>query len=187
MAKLLSRRCKVVLLVLARMLRLDISRLECRNAFLRRCIRARSQTNAEMIRRASADFVLMRQRVEEKAGWATAGGAPQQRRGRGRKPRQKRKCPGAGPQRAAVGRYLRGRKIADKAARKRILKEANAMYKAAMEAGGAAAEELRQAGEAGKESRAAGAHAFQGLAHKRQRRASTAAEDRSSSSASAAS
>ena len=62
-----SMPCRLELLSFASMLRLDITRVECRHASIRRCLRSRTQTHNQCMVDASAAFVLMRQRTLEQA------------------------------------------------------------------------------------------------------------------------
>ena len=59
---LMSASCHLVLRVLAVLLRIDISRIECRHAWIRRFSQIRAQTHSADVAQLSSDFLLMRAR-----------------------------------------------------------------------------------------------------------------------------
>ena len=63
--QLKSGRCRAILVALALLARLCISRIECRNAFIRRLLSARTTTWFQELANVSSDWVLMRQRLIE--------------------------------------------------------------------------------------------------------------------------
>jgi hypothetical protein len=72
-AKLRSEDCRLELLCFGSLLRLDISRIECRHAYVRRLVKSRNQAPGPALEDASAASVLMRQRVLEKGSWQSGG------------------------------------------------------------------------------------------------------------------
>jgi hypothetical protein len=71
--QLSSAACRLELICLSTLLRLDTIRIECRHASLRRQIKSRVQSPGENMLDASATFLLMRQRLIEQGGWARSG------------------------------------------------------------------------------------------------------------------
>ena len=63
--KLHSPECRSVLFAPAILLRLDTSRMESRHAWLRRLLRVKGQTWVHELAQASADWVLLRERIIE--------------------------------------------------------------------------------------------------------------------------
>jgi hypothetical protein len=63
--KLRSPECRSLLFALAILLRLDTSRVESRHAWLRRLLRVKGQTWVHELAQASADWVLLRERIIE--------------------------------------------------------------------------------------------------------------------------
>ena len=64
-ARLLSRQARGVIASLASIVRLDIIRLECKNAQIKRLMRARASTHAAEFGYVSADFILQQQCILE--------------------------------------------------------------------------------------------------------------------------
>ena len=158
---LLSLECRTLLLTVGQVARLEISALECRHAAIRRWGRARSQTHAECIRRASAAFVLLRHKVCQSGFWSKPSEGPK------RRPRPR--CPGAGPQRLSCGRFLKGRAMKTVEQRRQAFLEANRLFRMAKEQGGDVYDELVRTGFVGKQARLAGGEAFGGGRRQRQR------------------
>ncbi len=95
-AALCSDDCAMTLAIIAISLRLDISRIECRHAWVRRVMLARSSTHGAQFGRASSDFVMMRCRqTGSKLGRDIASAAADSV-----EPPPKRSKPTGGPQRA---------------------------------------------------------------------------------------
>ena len=165
-----SLECRAILFAVGQLARLETSSIECRHATIRRWGRARSQTHAEGIRRASAAFVLWRHRVCQAGFWSKAEAVP--RRTRESRPgptlRPRQRCPGAGPQRLSVARFLKGKRMKTPAERRQAFLEANRLFKIAKEQGGEVYDELVRTGAVGKQARLAGGQAFGG-GRKRQR------------------
>ena len=160
---LLSLECRAILFAIGQVARLEISSIECRHAAIRRWGRARSQTHAEGIRRASAAFVLWRHRVCQTGFWSREAKAHGSRQSRpGPTPRLRQRCVGAGPQRLSVARFLKGRSMKTPAEKRQALLEANRLYKMVKEQGGEVHDELRRTGAVGKQARLAGGAAFGG-------------------------
>ena len=67
---LMSQASLALLVGLGITLRLDIARVECRHAWVRRMWHVKSQTNTVELSRVSADFVLMRARASWVTHWA---------------------------------------------------------------------------------------------------------------------
>jgi hypothetical protein len=67
--KLRSTECRAGLFTLAVLLRVEITRVECRHAYIRRLLRSRNQAPGQRLEETSAHFTLMRQRCLEKVAW----------------------------------------------------------------------------------------------------------------------
>lgn len=70
-AALSSVAARAELFLIATAMRMEITRIECRHAYIRRLVKLRVQSRKAAIRHASASFVLMRQRCMQKAGWSS--------------------------------------------------------------------------------------------------------------------
>ena len=100
--------------MVAVVLMMDISHIECGHAAVRRMLRGASQTHTRSLLEVSADFILMKQRIWEALNKpaATQGAhADQTHRGNtAQEKKQHRKHPGGGPQRALFSKLLRQHK-----------------------------------------------------------------------------
>jgi hypothetical protein len=139
---LLSTHAQASLLALAATMHVDIARIECRHASIRRLMRGSAQTHGADFSKVSADFVMLRQRLLERCGTFSKKSAKQ------KKPKRKRKG-GGGAQRLPVSRFLTGKKYASSAARKRVFKKANEEYSKVVGSGGEPLAELIRSGSSG--------------------------------------
>ena len=155
-ALLLSDKCKAILVMLGEACRLDICRVECRHAQLRRFSRS-SSTWLPHLRDLSAYYVLMRHRMlakfrsflksrgqSSKKKRGRRKGRPLRRTGRGRK--QTRGVGGAW--RAHIAGTLRGRRFDSAQARAEAFRETQRSYGAKM-ADPIQAQGLRKRGQIG--------------------------------------
>lgn len=141
-----------VLMSVAVVARVDIARLECRHAALRRVLRKRTHTWAVKLMHASSDTLLMRQRILQ-ASRSKNGrpGASSRVRARGAKQRRS-----GGAQRAFISKFLQGRRM-PRQQRKEIFRRANLAFARCTPA---ELEALRTEGEAGVRAFRAGGVAF---------------------------
>jgi len=159
---------RAVLQALAHTLRFDITRVECRNAALRRLLRSLGSTHCPYIRNVSADFLLLRQRLLErmlqpnsktkKNLAADESAHPRRVRRRGKFKGQP--TGGGGPQRFIVRRCLEGHRFPNKEARIQALSRANQEFHRVKRQGGPEWHQAYSAGAAGTYSHSHGGAAF---------------------------
>jgi hypothetical protein len=151
--------CLSVLQAIATILRLCVSRIECRHSAIRRILIARGSSWLAELHRCSAQWLLIRQRVIESAKETSKTGADAIASQREPLP-EKRPAPGGGPYRAFLSEFMSDpnyRKQFDKA---EMLTEAASAYEQITNASGAEWERLVKLGHAGTLAACVGAPAF---------------------------
>lgn len=165
---LISQHCLAILLSIALTLRIDIFRIECRHALVRRLVRGKGDTHLADLQQVSAEWLLARQRRLErfwfpdgpkKKGKKVAASA-QKLKKRGRC--KGKRAGGGGAFRRALGLSLNGKGHAmkTKEGRKTIMKEAHRLAREMRDAGGQQWAQVRREGSAGTASKRAGGSAF---------------------------
>ena len=171
-SRLLSVAALSALLMLAWTLRIDISRQECRHAWVRRSQREKSMTYGADVSSVSADYVLMRARQTQ--ALFNASGAPRQsatakKQGRARERRRRKwgRCKGAptgggGAFRRAFGIALQRMmpRFVAKKARSEVFNEAHAEARRLRAAGDTEWRQIVEEGEAGTAANRAGGVLF---------------------------
>lgn len=156
-ADLVSPTCLATLKAIGVILRLCIARIECRHAAVRRLLLSRGATWAEQLCVASADWLMMRDRIIELAADANhrhlQGASEAQQPAR---PAQ-RGSGGGGPCRAFMSEFLRGKSFAN---RDQLMREGHAEFRRIKAKGGAAWQRLLGLGAAGTAAARASGHAF---------------------------
>ena len=167
-ARLCSDEARALLVAMAIFVRVEITRIECRHAQLRKMVMA-SATWKPLLEEISAKFVMLRSRVLQ-AMFDPSGGnvrdsvLPRKCKIRKTgKTKWDQKAGGGGGQRASVGRFLRGKKYKTKEEKKAVFAEANRRYGLLRQRpNDPEHEEVMRAGAAGTVSRRAGALSFKG-------------------------
>ena len=168
-----------VLVALGFILRFDITRIECRNAAIRRLMKSLGSTHCSYIRDVSADFLLMRQRRMEKlfkppqpakARQHDASGVCPNPKARTRKTGRYKGAAtgGGGAQRAAMRAVLSGTKHASRQAYYEALRAANHAHRDWKRRGFSVAQELEQVGRAQTIAHRSGCHRIAPCKRKRQ-------------------
>lgn len=156
-ADLVSPACLATLKAIGVVFRLCIARIECRHAAVRRLLLSRGATWAEQLCVASADWLMMRDRIIELATDAShrhlQGASEAQQPAR---PAQ-RGSGGGGPCRAFMSEFLRGKSFAN---RDQLMREGHAEFRRIKAEGGAAWQRLLDLGAAGTAAARASGHAF---------------------------
>ena len=152
--ELASHRCRCIILAMCLLLKNDIVLNEYRHASVRRIVAFSSATNACQMDAASAAWFLLRQRLLEAS---TVG----RHRLRLQKVRKRLKGGGGGSCRAFQSKYLKGKRFADKDARKVVFREAAVAYARFLRRGSEAEiRENRERGRLGTLAHRRGGHAF---------------------------
>ena len=162
----MSDKCKALLVMLGETCRLDIFRIECRHAQLRRFSRS-SSTWLPHLRDLSAHFVLMRQRMLGKfRSFLKSGKSTKEKRkrreGRARRTKGRGRTQtrgGGGAWRAHISETIRGRRFDSDEARGAAFRDAQSSYAAAM-ADPVRAKRLRKRGNIASNHFKAGRHSF---------------------------
>ena len=162
----------ILLAVLGFLLRLEICRIECRNAAIRRLMRSKDSTYCPLIGNTSADFTLLRQRLLERL-FTPEPEAPEEPKKvpvvRVRRTGKFKGCKtgGGGAARRHVGTMLKGQKFPSKEARSRIFKKVMQSYNLIKRQSGPAWTRLQQEGAVGTISHRAGRPAFRATLRKK--------------------
>ena len=127
--KLLSKTCRAILIVVGRLARWEILRIECRHASVRRILRGKSTTTRANLEDLAARFLLQRERIAS-SYFGQSGMPPRNKKvGVARLVRRGKfkgsRAGGGGAQRAAFRPYLVGQKMPTKEAREAVFREAN--------------------------------------------------------------
>ena len=172
-ARLLSRQARGVIASLASIVRLDIIRLECKNAQIKRLMRARASTHAAEFGSVSADFILQQQCILEQRLQQQQGGDQDKNTAmpieKARKVRKKgkfkgRATGGGGTQRRVVSEFLQEARMPmqTKEQRRLAFQAANQHYRDVRDSGGLQWVGFRKEGRAGTVSHRRTGHAFGG-------------------------
>ena len=148
--------------------RYEITRIECRNAAIRRLTRIHASTHEPYVLDVSSDFILLRQRLLEKFFHCPPAAEEQKaKKTSDRKHRAMRygkykgtRSGGGGPQRYFMKKFITGQRFFNNDARKRALKEANKQYKIEMRCSSALWLECRRVGQVGTTAHQEGGVAF---------------------------
>jgi hypothetical protein len=156
--RLLSEESRAMLLAVSIGAHIEICRLECRHATVRRLLRGRNQTWAKPLTSVSTDFVLLRQRLLESASrqqpqWMSEVGPV-------RAKEKHTKGGGGGAFRAYCSRQLSGKPRGTKEERQEAWSQMCKEYRELREKGGEEWLQLLEQGECGKKAHRVGAPSF---------------------------
>ena len=153
--------CLACILCLAILWWIDVSRIECRHAAIRRLLRGLGVSWTKQLEDLSADFLLLRQRLLEAQSGNPSSEAPGTHAATQKAPQEKPRK-GAMGQRCHFSEVLRSlRANPDEwKCRKRLFTEANAQYSQEKQARSEYYERCRTAGILGVQARSAGGAAF---------------------------